>query len=165
MTKRSREGKAMDIDEDGRIPDNGQRFGPWVEKIPGENPAHLPGHNFTGPGTFARKRIAMGIKPTNAVDEASMHHDLDYGAIQKEINTRPPRITKSDAAKLVARADAKLLERCKNLIGTPLEPNDGSAQMVMSAMMAKLFSDKNGWTDPLQFIKIKDSSRPVKVKK
>lgn len=159
-----REEKAMVVDDEV-IPDNGQRFGPWVAKIPGENPNHLPGHNFTGPGTFARKRIAMGIKPTNAVDEGSMHHDLDYGAIQKEINSRPPRITKADAAKLIARADAKLLNTCKLLIGTPQEPADGSATLVMSAMMTKMFSDKNGWTNPLQFIKIKDSNRLVKEKK
>lgn len=127
------------------------RFGQWVEKIDGENPAHLPGHNFTGPGTFARKRIALGIKPTNAVDEASMYHDLDYGAIQKAIKQK--KLTKEDAIRLVARADAKLLDRCKRLIGTRDEPNDNSAHIVMTAMMSKIFADKNGWTNPLQFIR------------
>jgi len=45
---------------------------------------HLPGHNFTGPGTKLNKRLnADGTpkawsKPINRVDEAAYHHDVCY---------------------------------------------------------------------------------------
>lgn len=39
---------------------------------------HLPGHNFTGPGTQLEKRLERGDQPINAVDELSLHHDLRY---------------------------------------------------------------------------------------
>src|SRR5204862_4659880 len=45
---------------------------------------HLPGHNFTGPGTDLTKRLNPDLtpkensKPINRVDEASMHHDICY---------------------------------------------------------------------------------------
>ena len=45
---------------------------------------HLPGHNFTGPGTKLHKRLkADGTPkpwsmPINRVDKASYHHDLCY---------------------------------------------------------------------------------------
>ena len=54
---------------------------PWT-KFPGE--MHLPGHNFTGPGTKLGKRLnADGTpkqwsKPVNRVDDAAYRHDLAY---------------------------------------------------------------------------------------
>lgn len=39
---------------------------------------HLPGHNFTGPGTQLEMRLERGDQPINAVDELSLHHDLRY---------------------------------------------------------------------------------------
>ena len=45
---------------------------------------HLPGHNFTGPGTKLSKRLKKDgtpkswSKPINRVDEASLHHDVCY---------------------------------------------------------------------------------------
>jgi hypothetical protein len=45
---------------------------------------HLPGHNFTGPGTKLNKRLNEDMtpkewsKPINSVDEAAMHHDICY---------------------------------------------------------------------------------------
>jgi len=41
---------------------------------------HLPGHNFTGPGTQLRKRLARGDQPVNRVDKISMEHDMAYAA-------------------------------------------------------------------------------------
>jgi len=41
---------------------------------------HLPGHNFTGPGTQLRKRLNRGDKPINRVDRISMEHDMAYAA-------------------------------------------------------------------------------------
>jgi len=54
---------------------------PWT-KFPGE--MHLPGHNFTGPGTKLGNRLnADGTpkqwsKPVNRVDDAAYRHDLAY---------------------------------------------------------------------------------------
>ena len=45
---------------------------------------HLPGHNFTGPGTKLNKRLNLDLtpkkwsKPINHVDKAAYHHDLCY---------------------------------------------------------------------------------------
>ena len=39
---------------------------------------HLPGHNFTGPGTQLKRRLERGDEPINAVDELSLHHDMRY---------------------------------------------------------------------------------------
>ena len=45
---------------------------------------HLPGHNFTGPGTKLNKRLNSDLtpkkwsKPINRVDKAAYHHDVCY---------------------------------------------------------------------------------------
>ena len=39
---------------------------------------HLPGHNFTGPGTQLKYRLERGDEPINRVDALSLHHDLRY---------------------------------------------------------------------------------------
>ena len=45
---------------------------------------HLPGHNFTRPGTKLKKRLnpdltpKKSIKPINRVDKAAYHHDVCY---------------------------------------------------------------------------------------
>ena len=45
---------------------------------------HLPGHNFTGPGTKLKKRLNQDLtpkewsKPVNRVDKAAYHHDVCY---------------------------------------------------------------------------------------
>ena len=45
---------------------------------------HLPGHNFTGPGTKLKKGLNLDLtpkkwsEPVNHVDEAAYHHDLCY---------------------------------------------------------------------------------------
>ncbi|KAG1666595.1 putative uncharacterized transposon-derived protein F54H12.3 [Nymphon striatum] len=45
---------------------------------------HLPGHNFTGPGTRLNKRLTPDLtpknwsKPINRVDNAAYHHDVCY---------------------------------------------------------------------------------------
>ena len=45
---------------------------------------HLPGHNFTGPGTKLGKRLKPDLtpkewsKPVNRVDNAAYHHDVCY---------------------------------------------------------------------------------------
>ena len=45
---------------------------------------HLPGHNFTGPGTKLKKRLNPDLtpkkwsKPINHVDKAAYHHNVCY---------------------------------------------------------------------------------------
>ena len=45
---------------------------------------HLPGHNFTGPGTKLKKRLNPDLtpkkwsKPVNRVDKAAYHHEICY---------------------------------------------------------------------------------------
>ena len=45
---------------------------------------HLPGHNFTGPGTKLRKRLNPDLTPkkwselVNGVDKAAYHHDVCF---------------------------------------------------------------------------------------
>ena len=45
---------------------------------------HMPGHNFTGPGTKLNKILNPDMtpkswsKPNNRVDEAAYHHDVCY---------------------------------------------------------------------------------------
>ena len=45
---------------------------------------HLPGHNFTGPGTKLNKRLNEDLtpkkwsKPINRIDKAAYHHDICY---------------------------------------------------------------------------------------
>ena len=45
---------------------------------------HLPGHNFTGPGTKSKKWLNPDLtpkkwsKPVNLVDKAAYHHDVCY---------------------------------------------------------------------------------------
>ena len=64
----------------------GQRGGSMlnslINKLPFE--MHLPGHNFTGPGTKLKKRLGANdqphpwSKPINRVDRAAMKHDICY---------------------------------------------------------------------------------------
>ena len=42
---------------------------------------HLPGHNFTGPGTKLKKRLNPDLTPkewSNRIDNAAYHHDICY---------------------------------------------------------------------------------------
>ena len=54
---------------------------------------HLPGHNFTGPGTKLSRRLNPDLspkdwsKPVNRVDQAAYHHDLCY-ATHKDTKSR-----------------------------------------------------------------------------
>ena len=68
---------------------------------------HLPGHNFTGPGTKLDKRLnADGTpkpwsKPVNRADGAAYRHDLAYAK-------------HSDTAKRIA-ADKNMIKELENI--------------------------------------------------
>ena len=61
-------------------------FNRAVSNLPFE--LHLPGHNFTGPGTRLDRRLNPDLaprawsKPINKVDTAAYHHDLCYAKHQ-----------------------------------------------------------------------------------
>jgi Domain of unknown function (DUF5679)/Phospholipase A2-like domain len=61
-------------------------FNTIINKLPFE--MHLPGHNFTGPGTKLDKRLNEDgtpkewSKPINRVDNAAYHHDVCYAKNQ-----------------------------------------------------------------------------------
>ena len=65
-----------------KAPTGGSLLNKAINNLPIE--MHLPGHNFTGPGTKLNKRLNPDLtpkkwsKPINRVDKAAYHHDLCY---------------------------------------------------------------------------------------
>ena len=65
-----------------KAPAGGSLLNKVTNNLPVE--MHLPGHNFTGPGTKLNKRLNLDLtpkkwsKPINRVDKAAYHHDLCY---------------------------------------------------------------------------------------
>ena len=65
-----------------KAPTGGSLLNKAINNLPVE--MHLPGHNFTGPGTKLNKRLNLDLtpkkwsKPINRVDKAAYHHDLCY---------------------------------------------------------------------------------------
>ena len=63
-------------------PSGGSILNKVLNNLPFE--LHLPGHNFTGPGTKLNKRHNSDLKPKawrkpiNRVDNAAYHHDVCY---------------------------------------------------------------------------------------
>ena len=126
-------------------------FGPWVPRIPNENPHHLPGHNFTGPGTNVLGRIALGVKPTNAVDAASMQHDLAYNTLKT--NFDKGYMDRDAVIRGAREADLKLIHDV-HLIPPELVPKDGSKQLVLAAMFGKIAAENANVLNPTRFVGI-----------
>ena len=65
-----------------KAPAGGSLLNKVINNLPVE--MHLPGHNFTGPGTKLKKRLNPDLtpkkwsKPINHVDKAAYHHDVCY---------------------------------------------------------------------------------------
>lgn len=90
---------------------------------------HLPGHNFTGPGTQLKYRLEQGHEPVNKVDALSLHHDLRYEFY--------------DSAFERFRADVQYVG---GAVGIVLSPSSswrerGEAVLVGSIMTAKVLSN------------------------
>jgi hypothetical protein len=119
----------------------------WVASIPGEFPNHYPGHNFTGPGTKAEERIAMGIKPVNAVDAGSMAHDLAYNKLHREYDADHDL---EKAHRATRAADIELLNTVLNLSPDQI-PTDGSQAAVAASMRAKMLAEDKGLLDKGKF--------------
>ena len=94
-----------------------------ISKIPGianedfvpakDGELHIPGHNFSGPGTNIEDRIH--VKPTNAVDACSKIHDIDYSTAELPENAEIRE-------KLVREADLQVMS-CyrKSFLKNPLD--------------------------------------------
>ena len=85
-----------------------------VNKLPFE--MHLPGHNFTGPGTKLYKRLNQHGTPKewsipiNRVDNAAYHHDLCYSK-QDDTKTRNEVCDKAMLGELSGNVNPTLRER------------------------------------------------------
>ena len=92
-----------------------------VNKLPFE--MHLPGHNFTGPGTKLNKRLNPDgtpkewSMPINRVDIAAYHHDLCYSK-HDDTKTRNEVCHKTMLGELSGIVNPTLRERIdKSIVG------------------------------------------------
>lgn len=93
---------------------------------------HLPGHNFTGPGTHLRERLEGGgprSRPVNAVDELSLEHDIFYTFAESPMD--------------ILRADLRYIQ---GGIGIALSPGSsfkerGEAVLVTTVIGTKVLLD------------------------
>ena len=75
---------------------------------------HLPGHNFTGPGTKLKKRLNPDLtpkkwsRPVNRVDKAAYHHDVCY-------------LKKDDTATRNAVCDKNMLKELEGIYNPTLQ--------------------------------------------
>jgi len=75
---------------------------------------HLPGMNYTGPGTNVWRRMSAGVKPIDALDQLAFTHDLFT-------ETRGPNRSNGERKKLRA-ADKDLLRGAKRLLKKGYQP-------------------------------------------
>ena len=92
-----------------------------VNKLPFE--MHLPGYNFTGPGTKLYKRLNSDGTPMewsipiNRVDNAAYHHDLCYSK-HDDTKTRNEVCDKTKLGELSGIVNPTLRERIdKSIVG------------------------------------------------
>jgi len=85
-----------------------------INSIPFE--MHLPGHNFTGPGTKLNKRLNADLtpkawsKPFNRFDQAAYHHDICY-VKNKDTKTHNEVCDKNMLTELIGMYNPTLRER------------------------------------------------------
>ena len=95
----------------------------FINKIPFE--MHLPGHNFTGPGTKLSKRLKkdgtpkLWSKPINRVDESAMHHDVCY-AKNKNTGVRNRVCDKNMLDELAGIYNPTIRERFDRAVVSPI---------------------------------------------
>jgi len=86
---------------------------------------HLPGHNFTGPGTKLNKGLNADLTPkawskaVNRVDQAAYHHDICY-VKNKDTKTRNEVCNKEMLEELDGIYDPTLRERIDRGIVRPI---------------------------------------------
>ncbi len=91
---------------------------------------HLPGHNFTGPGTNLKYRLERGDEPINKVDALSLHHDMRYQFY-------------GDSQFEVFRADVQYIAGCIGIFISPFSTfrEKGESLLVGGIMTLKVASD------------------------
>jgi len=95
----------------------------FINQLPFE--MHLPGHQFTGPGTKLDKRLEEDgtpkewSKPINRVDNAAYHHDLCY-AKNQDTTTRNQVCDKDMLSQLDGIYDPTIRERMDRAVVKPL---------------------------------------------
>jgi len=98
---------------------------------------HLPGHNFTGPGTQLEKRLERGDEPINRVDALSLHHDIRYQSISRE---------SADDGLLNFNSDYEILNADLNYIGGTIgiffSPSSSPQERIESVVAGTLMSVK-----------------------
>ena len=98
----------------GPTPSGGSILNEAINNLPFE--MHLPGHNFTGPGTKLKKRLTSNLtpktwsKPVNRVDNAAYHHDVCY-LKNKDTKTRNQLCDKNMLDELKGIVNPTLRER------------------------------------------------------
>ncbi len=72
---------------------------------------HLPGHNFTGPGTRLKERLLKGDVPVKELDKAAKFHDITYSIhlFGKKLQDKAFNIVKGSNPSLKDRAEAALV--------------------------------------------------------
>ncbi|ESO98467.1 hypothetical protein LOTGIDRAFT_174278 [Lottia gigantea] len=109
---------------------------PWA-KYPGEK--HLPGHNYTGPGTRLDLRLdendipKPGEEPVNRVDAAALKHDILYR--NKDVTFRH-------------QADKQMIDELENI------PNPTFKEKLQRALIVKLLKAKLKLDDKITKVKI-----------
>ena len=94
-----------------------------INSLPFET--HLPGHNFTGPGTKLNKRLNADLtpkvwsKPINRVDQAAYHHDICC-VKNKDTKTRNEVCDKNMLTELDSIYNPTLQERIDRGIVRPI---------------------------------------------
>lgn len=90
---------------------------------------HLPGHNFTGPGTKLKYRLERGDEPVNKVDALSLHHDMRYEFYDSTFER--------------FRADVQFIGGAVGIVFSPSSTfrERGEAVLVGSVMTLKVVSD------------------------
>ena len=101
--------------------DGGSFLNSSMNKLPFE--MHLPGHNFTGPGTKLNKRLNLDgtpkewSMPINRLDNAAYHHDLCYSK-HNDTKTRNEICDQTMLGELSGIVNPTLRERIdKSIVG------------------------------------------------
>ena len=114
---------------------------------------HLPGHNFTGPGTKLKKQLNPDLtlkkwsKPVNCVDKATYHHDICY-LKNDDTATRNAVCDKNISKELEGIYNPSLRERLdksivSNLIGAKVKFGMGVKKKKSSRRITQKCKKKN----------------------
>jgi len=113
---------------------------------------HMPGHNFTGPGTKLNKRFNEDMtpkawsKPINRVDKAAYHHDICY-VKNKDTKTRNEVCDKNMLTELngiynptlrekMERGVVSTISGTKKRFGWGFKKNERSESVIWSSQLA-----------------------------